>query len=129
MVPSEKKCPFCTPPADQIVLEGAQARVLWDTHPVSPGHVLIVPRRHVGSLFESTHAERQEMLRLTDEAHRILVEKHAPDGFNLGINEACGEAVGTAPPQHMIPRYRGDVLTARRRAVDPRESRAVLNKP
>jgi len=110
VVPSEKKCPFCTPPADQIVLQGAQAMVLWDTHPVSPGHVLIVPRRHVGSLFESTHAERDEMLRLTDEAHRILTEKHAPDGFNLGIND--GPAAGQSVPHlhmHMIPRYRGDV--------------------
>jgi len=88
--------------------------VLWDTHPVSPGHVLIVPRRHVASLFESTAAEREEMLRLADEAHRILVEKHAPDGFNLGIND--GPAAGQSVPHlhmHMIPRYRGDVADPR----------------
>jgi diadenosine tetraphosphate (Ap4A) HIT family hydrolase len=107
---SDKQCPFCAPPADQIVLEGREAMVLWDTHPVSPGHVLIVPRRHVPSLFQSTATERDEMLRLADDAHRILAEKHAPDGFNLGIND--GPAAGQSVPHlhmHMIPRYRGDV--------------------
>jgi diadenosine tetraphosphate (Ap4A) HIT family hydrolase len=84
--------------------------VLRDTHPVSPGHVLIVPRRHVGSLFDSTATERDEILRLIDEAHRLLVENHSPDGFNLGIND--GPAAGQSVPHlhvHMIPRYSGDV--------------------
>ena len=110
MASAQKPCPFCAPPADQILLEGTEARVLWDTHPVSPGHVLVVPRRHVGSFFQSTPAEREEMLRLADEAHRILAQKHAPDGFNLGIND--GPAAGQSVPHlhlHMIPRYRGDV--------------------
>ena len=105
-----KPCPFCAPPADQIVLEGKEAMVLRDTHPVSPGHVLIVPRRHVASLFQATATEREEMLRLADDAHRILTEKHAPDGFNLGIND--GPAAGQSVPHlhlHVIPRYRGDV--------------------
>ena len=83
---------------------------LWDGHPLSPGHVLIVPRRHVASWFESTTAEREEMVRLTDDARRILAEKRAPDGFNLGIND--GAAAGQTVPHlhlHLIPRYRGDV--------------------
>jgi len=114
VAPPAKACPFCSPPTEQIVLQSTEAMVLWDTHPVSPGHVLIVPRRHVASLFESTAAEREEMLRLADEAHRILVEKHAPDGFNLGIND--GPAAGQSVPHlhmHMIPRYRGDVADPR----------------
>ena len=84
--------------------------MLWDTHPVNPGHVLIVPRRHVASLFDSTAAERETLLRLADDARRILAEKHAPDGFNLGIND--GLAAGQSVPHlhlHLIPRYRGDV--------------------
>ena len=110
MASPKKPCPFCAPPGVQILLEGEQAMVLWDTHPVSPGHVLIVPRRHVASLFDSTAPEREDMLCLADEAHRILVAKHAPDGFNLGIND--GLAAGQSVPHlhlHMIPRYRGDV--------------------
>ncbi len=106
----EKPCPFCNPPPDQILIEGTEARVLLDTHPVNPGHVLIVPRRHVASLFDSTAAEREKLLSLADEARRILAEKHAPDGFNFGIND--GAAAGQSVPHlhlHLIPRYRGDV--------------------
>ena len=50
------------------------------------------------------------MLRLADEAHRVLAEKHSPDGFNLGIND--GAAAGQSVPHlhvHLIPRYCGDV--------------------
>ena len=83
---------------------------LWDSYPLNPGHVLIVPRRHVASWFEATAAERAEMLRLADEARRIVIERHAPDAFNLGLND--GAAAGQTVPHvhlHLIPRYAGDV--------------------
>ena len=110
MSPTEKACPFCGPPRDQILAECGEAMALWDTHPVSPGHVLIVPRRHVGSWFESTAREREAMLHLADEAHRLVGKQHSPDAFNLGIND--GAAAGQSVPHlhlHLIPRYRGDV--------------------
>lgn len=84
--------------------------VLWDSYPVSLGHALIIPRRHVPSLFDATATERAEILSLADEARQILVERHSPDGFNLGIND--GAAAGQSVPHlhvHLIPRYRGDV--------------------
>jgi len=87
---------------------------LWDSYPLNPGHVLIVPRRHVASWFEATAAEREEMLRLADDARRIVVEKHGPDAFNLGIND--GSAAGQTVPHvhlHLIPRYAGDVRDPR----------------
>jgi len=108
--PVAKPCPFCAPPPDQVLIEGSVARVLTDTHPLNPGHVLVVPRRHVASWFDATTAEREEMLRLGDDARRILAERHSPDGFNLGIND--GAAAGQTVPHlhlHLIPRYRGDI--------------------
>ena len=84
--------------------------VLLDSNPLNPGHVLIVPRRHVASWFESTTPEREEILRLADDARRILTGRHSPDGFNLGIND--GAMAGQSVPHlhlHLIPRYRGDV--------------------
>lgn len=83
---------------------------LWDSYPVSPGHALIVPRRHVASLFESTAIEREAILRLVDKAQQLIAEQYAPDAFNLGIND--GVAAGQSVPHlhvHLIPRYRGDV--------------------
>ena len=83
---------------------------LWDSYPLNPGHVLIVPRRHVASWFDATAAERDEMLQLTDDARRIVIAKHHPDAFNLGIND--GPGAGQTVPHlhvHLIPRYPGDV--------------------
>lgn len=93
---------------------GVTAIALWDRHPLNPGHALIVPRRHVASWFEATAAERDEMLRLADDVRRLVAERHAPDGFNLGIND--GHAAGQTFPHlhlHLIPRYRGDVADPR----------------
>jgi len=103
-------CPFCTLPADRILHRRSTAIALRDAYPISPGHTLIVPLRHVGSFFESSAAERLDLLALLDEAREQLICKHAPDSFNIGIND--GPAAGQTVPHlhiHLIPRYRGDL--------------------
>ena len=126
-----KNCPFCSPSLARIVIESPVAMGLWDSYPLNPGHVLIVPRRHFASWFEATAAERDEMLRLTDDARRIVIERHLPDGFNLGIND--GAAAGQTIPHlhlHLIPRYRGDIPDPRGgvRSIIP-DRAAYWNKP
>ncbi|HQF88679.1 MAG TPA: HIT family protein [Acidobacteriota bacterium] len=107
-------CPFCSPEPTRILAENSHALALFDNFPVSPGHALIVPRRHVASLFETSEAERQAMWELLDETRRILVEKHKPDGFNIGVND--GAAAGQTVMHlhvHLIPRYAGDAAEPR----------------
>lgn len=107
-------CPFCSLPADRTVLSSASAIALRDAYPISPGHTLIVPRRHVGSFFEATAQERADLLALLDEAKRELDAQFAPAAFNIGIND--GPAAGQTVPHlhiHLIPRYVGD-------RIDPR---------
>ena len=80
-----------------------------DLFPVSKGHTLIIPRRHVGSFFETTADERREMLALLDDARALLDTAHRPDGYNIGIND--GVAAGQTVMHlhlHLIPRYTGD---------------------
>jgi len=87
---------------------------LLDNYPVSPGHTLIVPRRHVASLFETSEEERRAIWELLEAARRILVEKHKPDGFNIGVND--GAAAGQTVMHlhvHLIPRYAGDAAEPR----------------
>jgi diadenosine tetraphosphate (Ap4A) HIT family hydrolase len=104
---------------------------LWDSYPLNPGHVLLVPRRHVVSWFEATTVERDELLRLADDARRIVIERHSPDGFNLGINDgaAAGQTVAHLH-LHLIPRYRGDTPDPRGgvRWIIP-DRAAYWNKP
>jgi diadenosine tetraphosphate (Ap4A) HIT family hydrolase len=102
-------CLFCTLGAGRIVLANELAVVIRDNFPVSPGHTLIIPKRHVVSFFDITGDERKAMLALLESAKRGLDAAFHPDGYNVGIND--GEAAGQTVPHlhlHLIPRYAGD---------------------
>lgn len=102
-------CVFCQLPRERIVEENEYAMLISDGFPVSPGHSLVIPKRHVASFFEVTTDERLAMLALLDAAHARLTDGYQPDGFNLGIND--GPAAGQTVPHlhiHLIPRFRGD---------------------
>lgn len=102
-------CPFCPPPTDHVLIERPLAFLKRDGHPVSKGHVLIIPRRHVATFFETTPEERLAMIELLDEAKALLDREHQPDGYNIGVNN--GAAAGQTIMHvhlHIIPRYLGD---------------------
>ena len=102
-------CLFCRIPREQILIDGPLAVAARDSYPVSKGHTLIIPRRHVASFFETTEEERQAMLKLLDEAKAALDKELKPDGYNIGING--GAAAGQTVMHlhiHLIPRYAGD---------------------
>lgn len=106
---SAQPCPFCPPLSERILEAEELAFAYRDAYPVSPGHALIVPRRHVTSWFLLHDAERASMLRLVDVTRELLIASNHPDGFNLGIND--GAAAGQTVPHvhlHVIPRYVGD---------------------
>ncbi|MDO9540079.1 MAG: HIT family protein, partial [Methanocalculus sp.] len=73
-------CPFCTPAPSAILLSNELAYARYDLYPVSPGHLLLIPFRHVASLFEATAAEQAALLSLVHDARRLLDEQYAPDG-------------------------------------------------
>lgn len=102
-------CPFCQMPPERVLLANDLAYVIRDGYPVSPGHTLVIPRRHVGSFFEISEAERAAMLALLDQAKAELDATQSPAGYNIGIND--GPAAGQTVPHlhlHLIPRYAGD---------------------
>lgn len=83
---------------------------LWDGFPVSPGHSLIVPRRHVADWFEANEEERAELWNAVEAVSHVIEQRHQPDGYNVGFN--CGRAAGQTVFHlhlHVIPRYEGDV--------------------
>lgn len=105
-------CPLCRP--DGILLESALAYAKPDKYPVNPGHLLIIPKRHVADFFHTTEAEKTALLSLLDEAKLYLDGKHAPAGYNVGIN--VGEVAGQTIMHvhlHLIPRYQGDTENPR----------------
>ena len=103
-------CPFCAPDVDRLFHTGSLIRGIWDAFPVSPGHALLVPKRHVVSWFDATSAEQTELLSGIDIAKRAIEKRQQPDGFNIGIN--VGSAAGQTVSHlhlHVIPRFAGDV--------------------
>jgi len=105
-------CPFCSD--EGAVLANGLAFALPDRYPVTPGHLLVIPYRHVADYFHTTLFERRAMLALLDLARRMLDERHAPQGYNIGVN--VGEAAGQTVMHvhlHLIPRYAGDVANPR----------------
>lgn len=110
---NKKYCLFCDKTnSDEhtILAENDVAYARWDNFPVSKGHVEIVPKSHVESIFDLTDNNLLAMYKLLKEARLVIDKKYQPDAYNIGIND--GEAAGRTVHHlhiHLIPRYRGDV--------------------
>ena len=105
-----KVCPFCTLPPERILLTSAHGVIIRDGFPISPGHTLVIPRRHVDSFFNLTAEERVDLLGLLDQAKAGIEKEFKPDTYNIAIND--GPAAGQTVPHlhiHLIPRYTDDV--------------------
>jgi diadenosine tetraphosphate (Ap4A) HIT family hydrolase len=103
-------CPFCNLDNSKIVLSNSHAAAFYDGFPVSPGHSLIIPKRHIVSFFEASREEQATLLDLLADMREILVKERNPDGFNIGIND--GATAGQTIMHlhiHLIPRYTGDM--------------------
>ena len=103
------RCPFCNPAPEDIVAANDLCYARYDIHPVSPGHLLVIPFRHVASYFETTYEERMALARLIDDCREITEREYHPGGYNIGVN--VGEVAGQNVMHvhvHFIPRYQGD---------------------
>jgi diadenosine tetraphosphate (Ap4A) HIT family hydrolase len=99
---------------EDVILQNDLAYARFDRYPVTPGHLLLIPRRHVASYFDCTEEEMRALWALVEAGRRVLIARYAPDGFNVGIN--VGEAAGQTVMHvhvHLIPRYQGDVPNPR----------------
>ena len=111
----DNNCPFCKAESERDIIASSSLSVaFFDGFPVSPGHTLIIPKRHVASFFDLSKEEQQDLLDLADRVKRIVEERYHPDGFNIGINvgEAAGQSIFHIH-MHLIPRYKGDVPNPR----------------
>lgn len=103
-------CPFCKPEPSGLFWSSDLVKVMWDSRPLSDGHCIVVPVRHVGSYFDTTPEERLALAEGLDVAKAAVEREYSPDAFNIGINDA--PAAGQTVPHchiHLIPRYKGDV--------------------
>jgi diadenosine tetraphosphate (Ap4A) HIT family hydrolase len=114
MMSDEDGCPFCRMAGDRVPEDSPSAMAFPDAFPIAAGHTLVVPRRHVASIFDLAPAEQAELWRLVAQVRRELGDRFHPDGFNIGVNDgpAAGQTIFHAHIQ-VIPRYHGDVADPR----------------
>jgi len=128
-----ERCPFCRLSRRvEIICETATCVAFYDGYPVSPGHALIIPKRHVASYFDLTNHEREAMNVMLQYVRQKIDERFHPDGYNVGINvgEAAGQSVFHVH-MHLIPRYKGDVESPKGgvRGVIPKKQKYSFSDP
>jgi diadenosine tetraphosphate (Ap4A) HIT family hydrolase len=83
----------------------------FDENPVSGGHALVIPKKHIVSFFDLDDKEMADLLEAVKNVKKVIDKKYKPDGYNIGVNE--GEVAGRTINHlhvHVIPRYKGDVI-------------------
>ena len=113
-----ENCPFCKIERliskDRIVYQDDTWIAIYDNYPVSQGHVLLIPKRHVETFFNLNMVEFGSLGVTIGIIKMILDKKFHPDGYNIGTN--CGEVAGQTVMHchiHIIPRYKGDMENPR----------------
>lgn len=108
-------CPLCAIPvmadADGLVVaRGEQVYAVLNLYPYNPGHLMVVPYRHVAELEDLTEPESRELMDLTRTAIRVVRSVSHPHGFNVGLNlgGVAGGSLAAHLHQHVVPRWGGD---------------------
>jgi ATP adenylyltransferase len=108
-------CVFCVAPDTEdgrslIVYDGRTAFVILNLFPYNPGHLMVLPRRHVARLADLTHDEIVEIAELTRASELALTEVYQPQGLNVGMNlgRPAGAGVADHLHTHLVPRWTGD---------------------
>lgn len=119
-------CPFCDLEPFRRWIETDLAVAAPDLYPATEGHTLVLPWRHVGSIFDLTEDEQAAVWELVAEVRQRLRLEYRPDAFTVGVND--GLAAGQTIPHahvHVIPRHLGDVPdpTGGLRGILPRKAR------
>ncbi len=109
-------CVFCSALATGVGSEslllhaGEHVIVVMNKYPYNPGHVLILPRRHVADLQDLSPEENSAVFAMVQTSVKILSEATKPAGFNIGAN--LGSTAGAGIPEHLhvhiVPRWNGD---------------------
>lgn len=109
----QKECPFCniTISSFNIIDKNSSAIAFEDKYPVSRGHTLVIPFRHISSFFELGSFEKRSCLLLIDNVrNKILESDRTITGFNVGFNDGidAGQTIFHCHI-HVIPRRKDDI--------------------
>ena len=108
-------CTFCAIVAGhspaEVVFEDDHVLGFMDALPMTPGHALLVPKRHVQDLLELGPEDGGHLMRAASDLGRVFVERLGAKGLNLLNN--TGRAADQSQFHfhfHLVPRYGNDRL-------------------
>lgn len=108
-------CPFCRligldDAEALIVARGRAVYAVLNLYPYNPGHLMLVPYRHVADYPDLTADETVELARFTQHAMQVIRSVSGAHGFNIGINQGviAGAGIAAHLHQHLVPRWGGD---------------------
>lgn len=112
---ADPQCPFCRIAAggaqsELVVHRGGHCFVVLNLYPYNPGHLMVVPDRHVADYADLTPEETVEIATLTQRALTVVRAVSQPHGFNVGLNlgGVSGGSLSQHLHQHVVPRWSGD---------------------
>jgi len=110
-----ESCFFCPMPPERVIVKNELAYAIRDGFPVTPLHILVIPRRHVVDYFGLTEDEVLACHALIKRVRElVLSEDTTVEGFNIGVNTgAAGGQTIFHCHIHVIPRRGGDVENPR----------------
>jgi ATP adenylyltransferase len=93
-----------------ILSRGTHVYAVLNLYPYNPGHLMVVPYRHVADYTDLTPEETVELAEFTQRAMTVIRGVSAPHGFNIGMNQGVVAGAGIAAHlhQHVVPRWGGD---------------------
>lgn len=105
-------CIFCNSDSikNTLINEFNDFLIVLNKYPFNPGHLLVIPKRHVEDIDELSENEFITLFELIKLSKKILNKIYAPDGFNIGLN--LGDAAGGSIKHlhvHLVPRFRSEV--------------------
>ncbi|MBP2337126.1 ATP adenylyltransferase [Saccharothrix coeruleofusca] len=108
-------CPFCRvisldDPDGLVLARGELVFAVLNLYPYNPGHLMVLPYRHVPDYTDLTKEETVEFAEFTQTAMRVIRTAANPHGFNIGMNQGVVAGAGIAAHlhQHVVPRWGGD---------------------
>ena len=113
MKPTEKNCIFCKIARGEIktnkISESNNFFAVLDANPKTPGHTLVIPKKHFVTLLDIPNKLGEELLKFTKQVSSKILDKKQGDGFNILMNnlECAGQVIKHAHI-HIIPRKEGD---------------------
>jgi ATP adenylyltransferase len=93
-----------------LLYRGRLNFAMLNKYPYNPGHIMVSPYRHTGSLEDLSDEELLDNMLLVKKCLKALKEAFSPQGFNLGINlgRVAGAGVEDHVHVHIVPRWNGD---------------------